>query len=169
VIASIRAMLKKGGQEKAPLGVNELIGEVLTLVHNELQDHGVVVESELAGELPNVMANRVQLQQVILNLFMNAAEAMGEVNDRPRVMRVKSALNDSAGVEVTVEDQGTGIDPDNMDRIFETFFTTKSSGMGMGLAICRTIIEDHGGRLQASAGNPHGSVFRFVLPTAKAA
>ena len=83
-------------------------------------------------------------------------------------MKVRSALNDSAGIEVRVEDQGTGIDPENMDRIFETFFTTKSSGMGMGLAICRTIIEDHGGRLSASPGDPYGSVFRFVLPTAAA-
>jgi signal transduction histidine kinase len=167
VIASIRAMLKKGGQEKTPIEVNELIREALTLVHGELQDHGVVVESDLAEELPAVPANRVQLQQVVLNLIGNAIEAMGSVTDRPRIIRVNSAKDGMDRVLVTVEDSGTGIEPGDMDHIFEAFFTTKSNGMGLGLAICRSIVEDHGGRLSASAAHPHGSAFRVVLPAAE--
>jgi signal transduction histidine kinase len=166
IIGSIRAMLKETAQTKVPLDINELIREVLALTHGELRNHGVRLQTELTVELPLVLADRIQLQQVILNLVVNAAEAMGAVTDRARILRVSSEINDPASVLLTVEDSGTGIDPKDMDRIFDTFFTTKSHGMGMGLSICRSIIESHGGSLSASSGDPHGSVFRAVLPTA---
>jgi len=126
------------------------------------------VRTELSTELPDVLVNRVQLQQVILNLIMNAADAMGSVTDRKRTLKVSSGRHDSTGVLVTVEDSGTGIDPEHIDRIFDPFFTTKSEGMGLGLSICRSIIEGHGGHLSVSGGNPHGSVFHLRLPAGRA-
>ena len=168
VIGTIRAMLKKGGEDKVPLEVNDVIREVLALVHDDLQKRQVLVDAELAGGLPQLSANRVQLQQVILNLIMNAADAMGSVTDRKRTLKVSSGRHDSTGVLVTVEDSGTGIDPEHIDRIFDPFFTTKSEGMGLGLSICRSIIEGHGGHLSVSGGNPHGSVFHLRLPAERA-
>jgi C4-dicarboxylate-specific signal transduction histidine kinase len=166
IIGSIRAMLKNASQTKVPLDVNELVREVLALTHGELKNHGVRLQTGLSLGLPRVLTDRVQLQQVILNLVLNAAEAMSAVADRPRILRVSSEINDPASVLLTVEDSGTGIDPKDMDRIFDAFFSTKSHGLGMGLSICRSIIESHGGSLSASSGNPQGSVFRAVLPTA---
>jgi C4-dicarboxylate-specific signal transduction histidine kinase len=166
IIGSIRAMLNKTAQTMVPLNINELVREVLALTHGELRNHQVRLQTELTAELPLVLADRVQLQQVILNLVVNAAEAMDAVADRARILRVSSEINGPASVVLTVEDSGTGIDPKDMDRIFDAFFTTKSHGMGMGLSICRSIIESHGGSLSASLGDPHGSVFRAVLPTA---
>jgi signal transduction histidine kinase len=118
----------------------------------------------LSADLPKVMADRVQLQQVIMNLVTNAIDAMKPIADRPQTLRAKSEVRDGEFVLVTIEDSGTGIDPEKMDRLFETFFTTKPHGMGMGLSICRSIVEAHRGRLWASAGAQHGSVFRFELP-----
>jgi signal transduction histidine kinase len=115
------------------------------------------------------MADRVQLQQVLLNLITNAAEAMVSVTDRARLLVVTSGTDEAGDVRITVEDSGPGIDPKDIDRIFHAFFTTKSHGMGMGLAICRSIIEAHGGRLWASSGNPHGAVFQVHLPKAPVA
>ena len=164
VIKSIRAMFQKNGQEKMPLDINELIREVLAFVDGEIRSQRVSVKTELIEKLPYVSANRTQLQQVIINLMTNAIEAMGSVTDRARVLRVKSGLHESDGLLITVEDSGTGVDPKDMDRIFDAFFTTKSTGMGMGLAICRSIIEAHGGRLCALAASPHGSIFQVALP-----
>jgi signal transduction histidine kinase len=165
VIGSIRAMFTKGDQEKAALGANELIREVLALLDGEIYTQRVSVHTELIEPLPRVFGNRVQLQQVILNLLTNAVEAMGSVTNRARVLRVKSKLHESDGVLITVEDSGPGIDPKDSDRIFEAFFTTKCQGMGMGLSICRSIIEAHKGRLWVSPGLHHGAVFHVVLPT----
>ncbi len=165
VIASIRAMFKKDIQEKASLDVNQLIREVLVLVHAELQSQRVSVHTELMEDLPQVLADRVQLQQVIMNLTMNAVEAMGSITNRARVLRVKSEVDESHDVLMTVEDSGTGIDPKDINRIFDAFFTTKYHGLGMGLSICRSIIEAHNGRLWASPGVHHGSVFHLALPT----
>ena len=167
IIGSIQGMLKKGEQERARLDINDLIREVMRLVQGELTNRGVSSRAELAGDLPHILADRIQLRQVILNLIMNAVEAMVSVSDGARVLRVRSENHGDEGVLVAVEDSGSGIAPEDMDHIFESFFTTKSEGMGMGLSICRSIVEAHGGRISASQANPRGSVFQFFLPTAE--
>jgi signal transduction histidine kinase len=167
VLGSIQGMLKKGEEERARLDINDLIREVMRLVQGELKNRGVSSRAELADDLPRVLADRIQLRQVILNLIMNAIEAMVSVSDRaPRVLRVRSENHGDDGVLVAVEDSGSGIAPEDMDRIFETFFTTKSEGMGMGLSICRSIVESHGGRIGV-ASKSVGSVLQFFLPTAE--
>ena len=164
VIESIRAMFKKDSQIDTTIDLNNVIQDVLGLVRGELQTQGILVQSALTRPLPLVLGNKGQLQQVILNLVRNAADAMHSVSDRPRVLRVKTAVHGPGGVLLSVEDSGTGIAPEDIDRIFNSFFTTKSQGMGMGLSICRSIIEAHNGRLWASAGVDHGSVFNISLP-----
>jgi signal transduction histidine kinase len=166
IIGSIRAIFKMSGEKKVPIDVNQLIREVLTLVQGELKAHRVLVRTALAEGLPRVSADGVQLQQVIVNLSTNAIEAMGSVTDRERILRVASEVNESHDLLITVEDSGTGIDPKNIDRVFDRLFTTKIHGMGMGLAICRSIIEAHSGRLWAERGVRQGSVFRVLLPIA---
>jgi signal transduction histidine kinase len=167
VIGSVRAMFKKEDQERTPLDLNDLVRDMLALVQVQLQNQSVFVQTELADNLPRVVADRVQLQQVVLNLMTNAADAMACVSDRARLMRVRSAMHYSYGLLLTVEDSGTGIDPSNLDRLFDPFFTTKSDGMGLGLSICRSIVESHGGRMWVTSGNPHGSVFHVLLPAAE--
>ena len=164
VIASLRALFQSNSLQKQLLDVNDLIREVLAIEHAELKGHGVVVRVELADSLPQVFCERIQLQQVIMNLMRNAAEAMHSVNDRARVLRLSSELYGSGDVRLRIEDSGPGIDPRDTDRIFEPFFTTKSGGMGLGLWICRTIVEDHDGRLTASPGIAHGAIFQIDLP-----
>jgi C4-dicarboxylate-specific signal transduction histidine kinase len=165
VISGIRSMFKKDGQVTARHDVNDLVREVLRLVRGEVAAHGISVRTELSGELAPIPVNRVQLQQVIANLVMNAVDATSAVADRARVLRVKTAVNESHQLLITVEDTGTGIDPSDLDRIFDPFYTTKSHGMGMGLSICRSIIEMHGGRLTVARGEPEGAVFQVALPT----
>ena len=169
VIQGIRAMFKAEGQARVSVDLNALVREVLVLAQGEHPNWPVEVQTELDENLPPVTVDRVQLQHVMFNLITNAIDAMDSVIDRPRILRVKSELNGSEGVIITVEDSGTGIALENIDRIFDTFFTTKPHGMGMGLAICRSIIESHGGRLSASPGYPHGAVFRIVLPIGRSA
>jgi C4-dicarboxylate-specific signal transduction histidine kinase len=158
-------LFKTDAQAKAPQDVNELIREVLALVRSEVENQRVSVRTELFDRLPQIPANQVQLRQVIVNLIMNALEAMSTVVNRPRVLGVKTEVDKSNYLLVSVEDSGIGIDPRNINRVFEPFFTTKSHGMGIGLSICRSIIENHDGRLSASLGQPHGSIFRVFLPT----
>ena len=165
VITSVRAMFGKDHRERSPLHINDLICHVLSIVRGEMESQEVTLQVELAEEIPEILADRMQLQQVLLNLFTNAIEAMGSVSDRVRTVSVKSEIHDLDGVLITVRDTGLGIDAINMDRIFDAFFTTKSHGMGMGLSICRSIIEGHGGRLWAAPGNPYGSIFYLTLPT----
>ena len=167
LIGTIRSMFKKDGQKKAPVDINQLIQEALGLMQVELQNQRVSLQSELEPQPIQVLGDRVQLQQVVINLITNAIDAMRSVTEHPRVLRVRSETNESDAVVVTVEDSGAGIDPKSTDRIFDTFYTTKSHGMGIGLAICRSIVEAHGGRISASPGNPHGAVFQVVLPTCK--
>ena len=143
MIASIRAMFRKDGQDETTVDLNGIIQDVLGLVRGELQAQGIIVQTELTKPLPLVLGHSGQLQQVILNLVRNAADAMGSISGRARVLKLKTAIHDHDGVLVSVEDLGTGIDPKDIDRIFESFFTTKSQGMGMGLSICRSIIEAH--------------------------
>jgi signal transduction histidine kinase len=164
VIEGIRAIFKRDRQQLIVLDVNKLILGVLRVLGEELQGHQITVQTELIGDLPPVLADRVQLQQVILNLVMNAIEAMNVVEGRARILRIKSEIHAPDGILVVVADSGSGIDPDDFERIFNAFFTTKARGMGMGLAICRSIVEAHGGRLWASAGMTHGSIFHVVLP-----
>jgi signal transduction histidine kinase len=167
LIGSVRAMFKRDGQEKTPVNLNDVIRNVLGLVRGELRAEGIVVQTGLSTSLPLVRGDSGQLQQVILNLIRNAADAMNSVSDRPRVLTVKTAIHDPDGVLVSVEDSGRGIDPKDIDRIFDSFFTTKSQGMGMGLSICRSIIEAHGGRLWASSRINNGSVFSIQLPAVR--
>jgi signal transduction histidine kinase len=164
VVKGIRAMFKKDGHERTLLDMNRVIAEVLGIVRIDLQKHQVAVQLDLEQQLPPVTGERVQLQQVLLNLIMNAAEAMDGVNDRARLLRIKTGLNEANHVLVAVKDTGTGIAPDDLKRIFDPLFTTKSRGMGMGLSICRSIIEAHHGRLWASPDVENGSVFQFELP-----
>jgi C4-dicarboxylate-specific signal transduction histidine kinase len=169
VIQGIRSIFKKAPQQGALIDINDVVLEVLALVHGELINYRVSAISNLVPSLPRVRADRVQLQQVILNLIMNAVEAMGTAADGARVLNVTSQLDEPNAVLVTVQDTGPGIDPNRMDRIFDAFFSTKSSGMGMGLFICRSIVESHGGRLWATAAVPHGAMFHLVLPIADTA
>jgi C4-dicarboxylate-specific signal transduction histidine kinase len=166
VIGSIRVMFRKDHREKTPVNFNDIIREVLALANGELESHQVTVRTDLREGHSEIMADRIQLQQVFLNLIRNAAEAMASVTDRARLLVVTSGSSEADDVRVTVEDAGPGIDPMDIDRIFHAFFTTKSHGMGMGLAICRSIIEAHDGRLWVSPGKPHGAVFHIQFPKA---
>jgi PAS domain S-box-containing protein len=165
VIARIRGFIKKAPVEKTDLDLNEVIQEVLALAGHELHKNQVLVECQLSNTLPLVRTDRIQVQQVLLNLIMNSIEAMTGANDQPRVLVVESRIDESGGVLVAVRDSGAGLGS-QADRLFTPFFTTKANGMGMGLPISRSLIESHGGRLWATTNSPHGAVFSFTLPAA---
>jgi PAS domain S-box-containing protein len=164
VIGRIRALVKKAPQQRVALEINAAVLEVIALTRVEVARNGVQVRTQLAEGLPPIQADRVQLQQVILNLIINAVEAMSGMGDGVRELLIITGRNASNGVFVSVRDSGPGLDPKTMDRLFDAFFTTKSKGMGMGLAICHSIIETHGGRMWARANEPRGAVFQFTLP-----
>jgi C4-dicarboxylate-specific signal transduction histidine kinase len=164
VIRRVRALANKSDIEKVPLDVNDVVREVIALVQRELTSHLVSLRMELAPALPMTLGDQVQLQQVMINLLMNGIEAMQSTTDRPRELVIRSRQDDAHGVLVSVTDCGVGISPEDADRLFNVFFTTKSGGMGMGLSICRSIVEAHGGRLWATANLPHGATFQFTLP-----
>lgn len=163
VISRIRALVRKTGSEKAELNINQAIQDVLNLTEHEALRKGVVLRTELAADLPFVLGDRVQLQQVLLNLIINGVEAMSSVADGPRELLVYSRLHESKQVLVGVQDFGVGIEPENLKKIFDPFYTTKSQGMGMGLAISRSIVENHGGKLWASPNGGPGVTFQFTL------
>jgi PAS domain S-box-containing protein len=163
VLARIRAFIKKEPAERNEFDINEVIQEVLALAGRELYENQVLLERQLTTDLPLVLADRVQLQQVLLNLIMNGIEAMTAVTNRPRLLWVQSRIDASGEVLVAVSDSGTGFDLD-VDRVFTPFFTTKADGLGMGLSISRSLVESHGGRLWATPNSPHGAVFSFTLP-----
>jgi signal transduction histidine kinase len=165
VVRRVRALAHKTGIEKAPLDVNDIVGEVIALVQRELASHRVSLRTELAPGLPKILGDRVQLQQVIINLVMNGIEAMQPVTDRSRELVVRSHQNEEQHTCVSVTDCGVGISTDNANRLFNAFFTTKSSGLGMGLSICRSIVEAHGGRLSGFPNEGPGATFQFVLPS----
>ena len=166
VIARIRALTKRQVPRMDLLDLNRKILEVLAFTEQELRSHDIVLETRLDSTLPQVTGDRVQLQQVLLNLIVNAIEAMSAVNDRPRELTIVSAQG-TDGVVVEVRDSGIGLDPDRAERVFEAFYTTKAEGLGIGLSISRSIVEAHGGRLWAAPNQPHGAVFRFSLPVAE--
>ncbi len=164
IVARIRALVQRQLPHKDIVDLNQVILETLSLVRDETQSNGVCLRPELAMDLPRVSGDRVQLQQVILNLIVNAIEAMNAIDDRPRELVIGSGVDESSGVLIAVRDSGRGLDPTDTDRLFDAFYTTKPDGIGMGLAISRSIIEAHGGRLWAHPNVPHGAVFEFSLP-----
>jgi PAS domain S-box-containing protein len=165
VIQHIRALVKEDKTEHVQLDLNEVIDDVLVLIRGQLQHRRVVLRTELAESLPPVFGDRVQLQQLIMNLVVNGIEAMSALTDRQREVVIRSEVTKTGNVVVSVEDAGIGLDPAMSERLFDPFFTTKSGGMGMGLSISRSIAESHGGRLSVSPRSPHGTVFRFTLPS----
>ena len=168
VIERIRLLLRKSTPQPTLLDLNEIIREVLVWTRNETSKQRIVVRTDLANDLPAVLADRVQLQQVLVNLIRNAAEAMAAVEDRPRTLTIRSQWNVERQVDVAVVDSGVGIPPQHRARVFEPFFSTKSDGMGMGLAICRSTVEAYGGLLTATDNQEFGTTIRFVLPAANA-
>jgi len=164
VIRRVRTLAKKTDAKMAPLNLNEVLSEALTLVHHELLSSRVALRMEQASALPVILADKVQLQQLILNLVINGIEAMQPITDRPRELVIRSEQDGAQQVRVTVTDCGVGFSADNAGQLFDTFFTTKSSGLGMGLSICRSIIELHGGRIWAVPNVPHGASIQFILP-----
>ena len=164
VIARIRGLLKKGEPVTVQLSVNDVVREIIMLTQGEVLRRDASLLTELADGLPAVLADRVQLQQLLLNLMMNALDAMSAVTDRPRVLRIRTSTYDPATILVALRDSGVGLNPGQMERLFEAFYTTKSEGMGMGLSISRSIVEMHGGRLWATPNDGFGATFQFTLP-----
>jgi C4-dicarboxylate-specific signal transduction histidine kinase len=165
VIVRIRSFLKKNPSPMSSLDMNEVIREVLALTAHEAATRHVTVASQLAESLPRVPGDRIQLQQVLLNLIMNALDAMNAIAERPRALHIQSS-SDAESVFVKVLDSGNGWDPQHADAIFEPFFTTKKDGIGMGLTISRSIVEAHGGRLWGEPLEPYGAALTFTLPIA---
>ena len=167
VVGRIRALIKKAPARKDAVEINDAILEVIALTRTEAANNSVSVRTQLAEGLPRVQGDRVQLQQVLLNLIINAIEAMREVDEVERELLV-SSRNEPDGVSVEVRDSGPGLAPTDLDRVFDAFYTTKRGGLGLGLSICRSIIEAHNGRLWASPNVPRGAIFRFIVPVHQA-
>jgi C4-dicarboxylate-specific signal transduction histidine kinase len=165
VLARIRSLFKKVESAKEPLDMNEAIREVIILIRNEMEKNRIALRLELAAGLPWVIGDRVQLQQVMLNLILNAIEAMSKVGDRTRDLVIATQITEEQAVRVIVRDSGIGLDPLSMEQVFTAFHTTKPGGLGMGLSISRSIVEHHGGRLWAAANTGPGATFQFTLLT----
>jgi C4-dicarboxylate-specific signal transduction histidine kinase len=168
VFGRIRVMLKKGKPQKVPLDLNDVIDETVPLVRRELSSHRIAFKLDLEPGLPPTIGDRVQLQQVIIDLLVNGIQAMADASDRPRELQVQTRQDEDNRVLIRVQDSGIGIEPENTHRRFNSFFTTKKSGMGMGLSICRSIIEAHGGRIWALLNGGPGATFQFVQPPGEA-
>ena len=166
VVQRIRQLAKKTPPRKTSIDLNHVIQDVVLLLRAELGRHHVTLTLDLASELPLVLGDRIQLQQVLLNLTMNAIDAMATVADRSRELVIRASQSDRDHVMIAVQDTGVGIAANNLDHVFSAFFTTKASGMGMGLSISRSIIESHGGRLWATPNPTHGATFHFAVPVA---
>jgi PAS domain S-box-containing protein len=164
IVERIRDHIKKAPPRKDRVDLNEAINEVIVLARSAITKNGVSVQTHLTGGPLLIQGDRVQVQQVVLNLILNAVEAMGSVEAGPRELLIKTEQHQPNGVLVAARDSGPGIDPEHLERVFEAFYTTKSNGVGMGLSICRSIIDAHGGRLWAEANEPRGTIFQFTLP-----
>ena len=164
IIGRIRALVRKEAPRRDHFDLNEMILEVIALTATELRRNGISPRSRLAADLPAVAGDRIQLQQVMLNLILNAAEAMSGQREQSPELLVTTEQDQTDGVRVTVRDSGPGVPPDKLGSLFEAFYTTKPGGMGMGLSICRSIVESHGGRIWAEANQPRGAAFQFTLP-----
>jgi PAS domain S-box-containing protein len=167
IVDRTRAHIKKAPPRHDRFDINEAIEEVIEMVRAPIEKNRVSVRTRLAAGLTSVWGDRVQLQQVVLNLILNAIEAMGSVEERGRMLSIRTEQRGAAGILVAVHDSGPGVAPEHFQRVFEPFYTTKNSGLGMGLSICRSIIDAHGGRLWADADQPRGTVFQFTLPVAQ--
>jgi len=167
IIDRIREHIKKAPPRKGRFDLNAAINEVIGLAHSAIIKNGVSVETRLAEGLFPVQGDRVQVQQVVLNLVLNAVEAMGPVEAGARELVISTEQTKTGGARVAVRDSGPGIDPEHLERVFEAFYTTKPSGTGMGLSICRSIIDAHGGRLWAEANASRGAIFQFTVPSAE--
>jgi signal transduction histidine kinase len=164
VIRRVRALAKKSDMEAVPLELNQVVNDAATLVERELVKHRVSLRTDLTPALPEILGDRVQLQQVIINLLMNGIEALEPVTDRPRELLIQTGKDDTGYLILRVADSGIGISAENANRVFDAFFTTKSSGLGMGLSICRSIVEAHGGRMSAANNDGPGATFQLLLP-----
>jgi PAS domain S-box-containing protein len=164
VVQRLRALARKAPMQTAPLDMNEVADEAVGLVRSEVLAHRITPRLELAPDLPPMLGDRVELQQVVINLMINGMQAMESVIDRPRDLVIRSAKNEADEALISVEDSGSGIDPHSMNRLFTPFFTTRPAGMGMGLSICRSLIEANGGRIWASNNAGPGTIFQFSLP-----
>ncbi|MGA7106987.1 MAG: ATP-binding protein [Terracidiphilus sp.] len=163
IINRIRSISKKGESKRQPVSVNELIGEMIALLRNEANRYSISIRADLDIQLPKVMADSVQVQQVMMNLIMNSIDAMKDV-DRARELVIRSRREEDQYLMISVSDSGVGLPSEQANQIFDAFFTTKSHGLGMGLRISRSIVESHGGRLWAANSSPHGASFSFTLP-----
>ena len=165
VVQRVRALTRQSERQTTPVNLNNLVEEVVPLVRSEVARHHALLKFDLASDLPDISGDPIQLQQVIINLIVNAAQAMADVENRTRAVVVSSRINDSDRVVLEVMDSGPGVDSDHAAQIFEPFFTTKSGGMGMGLSICRSIIEAHGGQISVlPRASASGAIFRCMLP-----
>ncbi len=164
VIRQIRGLIKNVPPQKVRLDINETVLEAVALMRGELQRTGVLLQTELAENLPLIEGDRIQLQQVLLNLIINAVQAMSDVSDNVRELQISTRKDASDNVLVAVRDSGPGLTPQSLERLFDAFYTTKTGGMGMGLSICRSIIEAHSGKVWAAADATRGAIFQFILP-----
>lgn len=164
VLDRIHRLVKKESLRTDALNINDAILEVIPLVHSEAVKNGVTVQRQLADQLPNIQGDRVQLQQVMINLIINAIQAMSSLTGGLRELHIVTESAEGKGVRIAVRDTGPGLSAESIQRLFEPFYTTKPNGMGMGLSICRSIIEDHGGRLWATGLHPRGALFQFTIP-----
>ena len=166
VVNRVRALARNKQPERIPLDLNAVVSDVVKLIGREIASHQVSLRLALAENLPAVLGDRVELQQLIINLAINGIQAMAAVADRPRRLSIRSQRDESDNALLAIEDSGNGIDPANANRLFDAFYTTKDGGMGLGLSICRAIVEAHGGRISARNGPAGGAVFSFTLPSA---
>jgi signal transduction histidine kinase len=165
IINRLRSLYRKSSPKRELLAINEIIGQMAGMMRDEAREHGVSIRAELKSDLPMTVADRVQLQQVLMNLMLNGIEAM---KDTGGILALKSQLDEDGQIEISVRDTGPGLPPEMAEQIFEAFFTTKPEGSGMGLAICKSIVESHGGRIWADGIGEHGATFHFTLPVAPA-
>jgi C4-dicarboxylate-specific signal transduction histidine kinase len=164
IIQRIRALFQKADQQRAEIDLNDVVRDIIPLVQREILDNRISLQLDLAADLPQVLADRVQLQQVIINLVINSIQSMAKIIERPRVLSITSQAETAGEVAVAVQDSGVGVSPESAAQLFDAFFTTRPQGMGMGLSICRSIMEAHNGRIWTEPANDTGAIFRFSLP-----